>query len=90
MQKKINISIDLDVWENAKKIIKSESGMSMSKYIEITLRVLPRAETGTVKEYMQDTIMDFFRADKTLSVAQKEKAEELIRGKKTKAVKKKK
>jgi antitoxin component of RelBE/YafQ-DinJ toxin-antitoxin module len=90
MQKKVNMTIDYDVWKNAKAIIKSESGMSLSKYVEITLRALPRAQEGTVKEYMQETIMDFFRADKTLSVVEKEKAERVIMGKKAKSLKKKK
>jgi antitoxin component of RelBE/YafQ-DinJ toxin-antitoxin module len=62
MQIKKSISIDKDVWENAKKVIQSEAGMSMSKYIEITLRSLTRATTGTAQDYMQDTIMDFFKA----------------------------
>lgn len=57
-----NISVDLDVWEDARKIIGSESGMNMSKYIEITLRGLTRAKTSTAEDFFKDTIMELFKA----------------------------
>ena len=90
MWKKYTISVDPMVWDNAKQIIQTEAGMSMSKYIEITLRALPRAQEGTAKDFVQDTIMDFVTADKTLSSEEKKKAEILIMGKKAKPLKKKK
>jgi antitoxin component of RelBE/YafQ-DinJ toxin-antitoxin module len=60
--KRYSISINPDVWENAKKIIESEAGLTMSKYIEITLKALPRADQGSTKDFVQETIMDFVNA----------------------------
>lgn len=89
MWKKYTISVDPTVWENAKQIIQNEAGMSMSKYIEITLRSLTRSTTGTAQDYVQDTIMDFVAADKSLSTAEKKKIETAIKGEKDKVKKKK-
>ena len=88
MQIKKSISIDKDVWENAKKVIQTEAGMSMSKYIEITLRGLPRVVSGTTQDFVQGAIMDFVAADKSLSKSERKKMEDAIKGEKVKVKKK--
>lgn len=90
MWKKYTISVDPTVWENAKQIIQNEAGMSMSKYIEISLRGLMRVESGTTKDFVQDTIMDFVSADKSLKRSEKKKIEAAIKGDEKVKVKKKK
>jgi hypothetical protein len=90
MWKKYTISVDPTVWEDAKQILQTEAGMSMSKYIEITLRSLTKVTTGTAQEYMHDTIMDFVSADKSLSGSEKKKIEAAIKGEEKVKVKKKK
>jgi hypothetical protein len=84
------VTVDENVWENAKKIIQTEAGMSMSKYIEITLRGLPRAVSGTTQEFVQGAIMDFVAADKSLSGSERKKIEGAIKGEDKVKVKKKK
>ncbi len=45
-----SISIDDNVYEQARKILKEELNMTMSKYIEIQLRTLVSSQSQTVKE----------------------------------------
>jgi len=45
-----SISIDENVYNEARKILKEEINMTMSKYLEIKLRALVRSKTQTQKD----------------------------------------
>ena len=55
------ISVDFDVWDTAKGILKDDLNMTISKYIELQLRSLIRSKSGSYAEFMQGTLDDTLR-----------------------------
>ena len=55
------ISVDFDVWDTAKGILKDDLNMTISKYIELQLRALIRSKSGSYAEFMQGTLDDTLR-----------------------------
>lgn len=55
-----SLSIDDDVYEEAKKILKEELNMTMSKYIEIQLRALVGSKTKTQKDLYEGVVAELF------------------------------
>jgi len=65
---KKTISLDPQVWEDAKKVIMGEMNMSMSKFIEIQLRTLVRAHSKSpFMEVVQGAMRGFMEGDKSLT-----------------------
>lgn len=52
--KRFNIGMDDLVWKGAEAIIKGQLNMSMSKFIEITLRQLHASQTQTQKQMYEN------------------------------------
>lgn len=53
-----SISIDDEVYEEGRKVLKEELNMTMSKYIEIQLRALIRSKTQTQKDVYEGIVAD--------------------------------
>lgn len=56
-----SLSVDVEVWEKAKKILKDDLNMAISKYIDLQLRALIRSKSGSYAEFMQGTLEDTMR-----------------------------
>jgi antitoxin component of RelBE/YafQ-DinJ toxin-antitoxin module len=74
----VNLSLDSEATEKAKVILKEEMGMTLSKFIDIQLRSLVRARTGTVSDFMEGTLKEYVDADKTLTNTQREKVNGIL------------
>jgi hypothetical protein len=66
-----NMSIDDDVWSKAREIVKEETGMTMSKFIEIYLRGLVRAKKGGLRDVVESGIRDLIEFDDSASAREK-------------------
>lgn len=73
-----NMSIDDDVWQGAKKIIKEETGMTMSKFIEIYLRGITRARKGGLRDIVAGGVNDLIEMDDSLNAREKLKGFDLV------------
>lgn len=69
---KANVSLDKDVWKEAKRILKEDLNMTMSKYIEIQLRSLIRSQTQTHRQLMESVAEDLFYAQQKRKKKKKE------------------
>jgi hypothetical protein len=87
---KHTVSADRAVWDTAKKLIKEEWNMTMSKWIEIQLRALLNSRKYPINDVIQNAMLDFARADKSLSEKEREVISDVIKGKDKVKVKKKK
>lgn len=72
------LTLDDDVWREAKSIIKNEMNISMSRFVEIQLRSIVRARKGTVTEVVEGAVKDFVMADRSLSADEKKKVNGLF------------
>ena len=54
------ISVDQEIWDTAKGILRDDLGMAISKYIELQLRALIRSRSGSYADFMQGTLEDTF------------------------------
>jgi hypothetical protein len=84
-----NMSIDDDVWLSAKTIVKEETGMTMSKFIEIYLRGIVRAKKGGLRDIVVGGVNDLIEMDNSLNARDKLKGFELVNEARKKLVKKK-
>lgn len=55
-----NISVDEKTWHEARKILKEELNMTISKYVDIQLRALVRSQTHTARELYEGVTQDLF------------------------------
>lgn len=76
------ISISDDVYLPAKKLIKEEMNIGVSKFIEIQLRSLLRSKSGSVKDVVEGVMLDFIKADKSIIDVDKKILLDSIEGKK--------
>jgi hypothetical protein len=66
------ISVDHDIWEKARDIVKEETGMTMSKFIEIYLRGITRArKSGSLRDVIEGTTKDLIEMDNSASAREK-------------------
>jgi hypothetical protein len=72
------ISVDNDVWEKAKKAVKKETGMNMSKFIQVWLNGAARAKKGDLKGVMAGCINDLIEMDDSLSAREKLKGFKVV------------
>jgi hypothetical protein len=68
-----SISIDENVYNEARKILKEELNMTMSKYLEIQLRALVRSKTQTQKDLYEGVVSDLLSDMMKPKVAKKKK-----------------
>jgi hypothetical protein len=73
-----NMSIDDDVWLSAKTIVKEETGMTMSKFIEIYLRGIVRAKKGGLRDIVVGGVNDLIEMDNSLNARDKLKGFDLV------------
>jgi hypothetical protein len=58
------ISVDHETWERAKEIVKEDTGMTMSKFIEVYLRGVARAKhTRSLRDVVEGTMRDLIETD---------------------------
>lgn len=89
--KRFNISVDEQVWEDARALISEVMNLSMSKFIEIQLRTLVRSHKSPFADVVQGAMRDFIAGDKSLTAGERTKMNGLLDSeKKVKGVKKKK
>jgi antitoxin component of RelBE/YafQ-DinJ toxin-antitoxin module len=65
------ISVDHETWEKARDIIKEETGMTMSKFIEIYLRGIARAKRGGIRDVIEGATKDLIEMDDSASAREK-------------------
>lgn len=71
--KRYNISMDSDIWEGSRTIIKGQLNMSMSKYIEIMLRQVIASQTQTQRQMYENLATMLFQEMMPKSVQNGEK-----------------
>jgi hypothetical protein len=65
------ISVNREIWENSKEVIKEQTGMSMSKFIEIYLRGIIRAKRGGLRDVIEGATKDLIEMDDSASAREK-------------------
>lgn len=78
MVKRYGVSIDPNVWEDARKLVSEELNMSMSKFVEMQLRAVVRSHNAPVAQVMQGIMQDFMNGDKSLSEVDRRKMQSVL------------
>jgi hypothetical protein len=72
------ISVDHETWENAKEVIQEETGLTMSKIIEIYLRGIARTKKGGLRDIIAGGVNDLIEMDNSLNARDKLKGFDLV------------